>query len=217
MISFAEIFLRSSYYFLLSASVICPVCLFRGVEPVLLPRGMQHLLALAQGGKSVDAGAGGVQPCSVGGGEVERSGCLRGDWKSTVHALNVLRVVFLDGALADDVGPYVTQVRRRRQTALSMGCVWQALFVFAVLAGTVGTALSLGCVWQALLVFVVLAGTVAYSVLQNCTVLHSAVQHSALQQCSTIQLHCTAPHCISVKYSAVQCSTLHGTAFFSIL
>lgn len=34
----------------------------------------------------------------------------RDDWKSKVHALNVLRVVFVDATLADDVGPYVTEV-----------------------------------------------------------------------------------------------------------
>lgn len=38
-------------------------------------------------------------------------GAMKGDWKSTVHAMNVLRVVFVDATLADDVGPYVTEVR----------------------------------------------------------------------------------------------------------
>lgn len=60
---------------------------------------MRHLLALAKPERlsAVDA-------------EVEGTAGSTGDWRSTVHALNVLRVVFVDATLADDVGPYVSQV-----------------------------------------------------------------------------------------------------------
>lgn len=33
------------------------------------------------------------------------------DWRERVHALNVLRVVFIDATLADDIGLYVTEAR----------------------------------------------------------------------------------------------------------
>lgn len=45
-------------------------------------------------------------------------GASKGDWKSTVHAVNVLRVVLVDATLADDVGPYVTEVRKIKMDAL---------------------------------------------------------------------------------------------------
>lgn len=57
----------------------------RSVAPVLLPRGMRRLLALV------------------------RSPANLQDWRERVHALNVLRVVFIDATLADDIGLYVTE------------------------------------------------------------------------------------------------------------
>lgn len=33
-------------------------------------------------------------------------------WRYTVHSMNVLRLVFIDSTLADDITPYVTEVRR---------------------------------------------------------------------------------------------------------
>lgn len=69
---------------------------------MLLPRCMRRLLALAQ--------PEGCDPSDVDG-ALEKGAAAAGDWKSTVHALNVLRVIFVDATLADDVGPYVTQAR----------------------------------------------------------------------------------------------------------
>lgn len=71
----------------------------RSLAPTLLPRGIRHLLALAKPERLSAADSG-----------IERAPGSTGDWRSTVHALNVLRVVFVDATLADDVGPYVSQV-----------------------------------------------------------------------------------------------------------
>lgn len=54
---------------------------------MLLPRGIHRLLELAQ------------------------APAQSHDWWGRVHALNVLRLVFIDSTLADDIGPYVTEVR----------------------------------------------------------------------------------------------------------
>eukprot|EP00903_Cladosiphon_okamuranus_P018216 g16755.t1 len=90
----------------------------RSVDPVLLPRCMRQLLAIAMT-KADKAGSNAYQ---LG---VPESNCTNqvapaaeqatvsagssGDWKSTVHALNVLRLVFVDATLGDDVGTYVTE------------------------------------------------------------------------------------------------------------
>lgn len=74
---------------------------------MLLPHGMWHLLALVEPDQSHAAKAGGRLPSQT---CFEGKTGSRGDWKSTVHALNVLRQVFIDAPLADDVGPYVAQV-----------------------------------------------------------------------------------------------------------
>lgn len=73
---------------------------------------MRHLLALAHPGGCEVAGMARAPVSSAGPGEGPGT---TGDWKSTVHALNVLRVVFVDATLADDVGPYVTQARLKHQ------------------------------------------------------------------------------------------------------
>lgn len=95
----------------------CP-CL-RSVDPVLLPRCMRHLLALAQ-----------PQRCDPS--DIDRAlgqrAARAGDWKSTVHALNVLRVVFADATLADDIGPYVTQARQKKPACFLY--VFRAVSVF---------------------------------------------------------------------------------------
>lgn len=54
---------------------------------MLLPRGMHRLVALAQ------------------------APAHSHDWRGRVHALNVLRLVFIDSTLADDIGSYVTEAR----------------------------------------------------------------------------------------------------------
>lgn len=94
---------------LLVCRLMCPAACplpvpLRSVEPVLLPRCMRRLLALAQPER--------CDPSDVDG-ALEQRAAVAGDWKSTVHALNVLRVVFVDATLADDVGPYVTQARQK--------------------------------------------------------------------------------------------------------
>lgn len=33
------------------------------------------------------------------------------DWRGRVHALNVLRLVFIDATLAEDIGPHVAEAR----------------------------------------------------------------------------------------------------------
>lgn len=87
---------------------------------MLLPRCMRHLLAMAM--TKADESGGGDDPSSMADGDnADQTAPIaqqtavtagsRGDWKSTVHALNVLRVVFVDATLANDVGPYVTEVR----------------------------------------------------------------------------------------------------------
>ncbi|CBJ32757.1 conserved unknown protein [Ectocarpus siliculosus] len=87
----------------------------RSVEPVLLPRCMGHLLAMAKANeaqskdkesKSKDNTGDDTQVAPK---TLVDEGASKGDWKSTVHAMNVLRVVFVDATLADDVGPYVTE------------------------------------------------------------------------------------------------------------
>ncbi|CAM9203468.1 unnamed protein product, partial [Ectocarpus sp. 8 AP-2014] len=87
----------------------------RSVEPVLLPRCMGHLLAMAKAhepqskddeSKSKDNSGDDTQVAPE---TLVGEGASKGDWKSTVHAMNVLRVVFVDATLADDVGPYVTE------------------------------------------------------------------------------------------------------------
>lgn len=72
---------------------------------MLLPRCMRHLLALAQPER--------WDPSNIDR-ALEQRPAVAGDWKSTVHALNVLRAVFVDATLADDVGPYVTQARQKQ-------------------------------------------------------------------------------------------------------
>ncbi|CAM9242712.1 unnamed protein product [Ectocarpus sp. 4 AP-2014] len=87
----------------------------RSVEPVLLPRCMGHLLAMAKAheaqskdneSKRKDNAGDDTQVAPE---TLVDEGASKGDWKSTVHAMNVLRVVFVDATLADDVGPYVTE------------------------------------------------------------------------------------------------------------
>ncbi|CAN0161291.1 unnamed protein product [Ectocarpus sp. 6 AP-2014] len=87
----------------------------RSVEPVLLPRCMGHLLAMAKAheaqskdneSKSKDNTG---DDTKVAPKTLADEGASKGDWKSTVHAMNVLRVVFVDATLADDIGPYVTE------------------------------------------------------------------------------------------------------------
>ncbi|CAM9609423.1 unnamed protein product [Ectocarpus sp. 12 AP-2014] len=87
----------------------------RSVEPVLLPRCMGQLLAMAKAheyqskdneSKSKDNTGDDTQVAPE---TLVDEGASKGDWKSTVHAMNVLRVVFVDATLADDVGPYVTE------------------------------------------------------------------------------------------------------------
>lgn len=70
---------------------------------------MRHLLALANPDQPPlpDSAA----PPTNDAGYKERAS-PRSEWKGTVHALNVLKVVFVDATLADDVGPYVTQAGR---------------------------------------------------------------------------------------------------------
>ena len=88
---------------------------------MLLPRCMRHLLAVAM--TKADGADSSADQSSVEDGnntdqmepsaeQTTASAGLSGDWKSTVHALNVLRVIFVDATLADDVGPYVTEVGR---------------------------------------------------------------------------------------------------------
>lgn len=86
----------------------------RSVDPVLMPRCMRHLLALAQPQL--------CDPSGIDGGLGQRA-APAGDWKSTVHALNVLRLVFVDATLADDVGPYVTQARQKNQACYLCVCL----------------------------------------------------------------------------------------------
>lgn len=86
---------------------------------MLLPRCMRHLLAMAM--MKADESGGSVDQSSVAdsnttdqiapAAEQTTVTGSNGDWKGTVHALNVLRVVFVDATLANDVGPYVTEVR----------------------------------------------------------------------------------------------------------
>ncbi|CAM9200948.1 unnamed protein product [Ectocarpus sp. 13 AM-2016] len=87
----------------------------RSVEPVLLPRSMGHLLAMAKAhedqskdneSKNTDNTGDDTQVAPE---KRVDEGASKGDWKSTVHAMNVLRVIFVDATLADDVGPYVTE------------------------------------------------------------------------------------------------------------
>lgn len=87
---------------------------------MLLPRCMRHLLAMAMT-KADEAGSSTDQSSVVDSNNTDQiaaaaeqatvSAGSSGDWKSTVHALNVLRVIFVDATLANDVGPYVTEVR----------------------------------------------------------------------------------------------------------
>lgn len=86
---------------------------------MLLPRCMRHLLAMAMT-KADEADSSADQSNVVDNNTDQRtptaeqatvSAMSSGDWKSTVHALNVLRVIFVDATLANDVGPYVTEVR----------------------------------------------------------------------------------------------------------
>ncbi|CAM9221310.1 unnamed protein product [Ectocarpus fasciculatus] len=87
----------------------------RSVDPILLPRCMGHLLVMASAhgdqsknneGKRKDNTGDDTQVVTE---TLVDKGASKGDWKSTVHAMNVLRVVFVDATLADDVGPYVTE------------------------------------------------------------------------------------------------------------
>lgn len=87
----------------------------RSVEPVLLPRCMRHLLAMAMatatgmdGSTHPGESNSTDEPATAAAGAPDAPS--RSDWKDTVHAMNVLRVVFVDATLADDVGPYVTKV-----------------------------------------------------------------------------------------------------------
>lgn len=77
---------------------------FRSVAPVLLPRGMSVLLALAETSQKLED-----LPSRT---EIDNEN----KWKSTVTALNVLRQAFVDAPLADDIGPYVTQVPHRHSS-----------------------------------------------------------------------------------------------------
>ncbi|CAM9301190.1 unnamed protein product, partial [Choristocarpus tenellus] len=85
------------------------------VSPSLLPHGMQTLLNLAQPPYSYTpywiptpegvatekvSPATGAGPEQGGGGD---------NWRARVHSLNILRLMFLDATLADDVAPYVTE------------------------------------------------------------------------------------------------------------
>ncbi|CAM9102187.1 unnamed protein product, partial [Hapterophycus canaliculatus] len=86
----------------------------RSVEPVLLPRCMRHLLVMAvTSATNTDdstpqaANKSASKPAVTA--EIIADARPRHDWKDTVHAMNVLRVVFVDATLADDVGPYVTE------------------------------------------------------------------------------------------------------------
>lgn len=75
---------------------------------------MRHLLSAAMGNPPRSTGEGcndgKTNQASPEAAEMLAVDASADDWKSTVHALNVLRVVFVDATLADDVGPYVTEV-----------------------------------------------------------------------------------------------------------
>lgn len=71
---------------------------------MLLPRGMSVLLALAETSQKMEDLPSGT--------EIDDGT----RWKSTVTALNVLRQTFVDAPLADDIGPYVTQVWHRHSS-----------------------------------------------------------------------------------------------------
>lgn len=83
---------------------------------MLLPRCMRHLLSVATAKNAhsfPDDGCSNIRTedqATRGPDEAFAAEESRDDWKSIVHALNVLRVVFIDATLADDVGPYVTDV-----------------------------------------------------------------------------------------------------------
>lgn len=90
---------------------------------MLLPRCMRRLLGMAT--TRVDESGEGVNDTNVGSipAAVATSASARvspvvagakDEWKSIVHALNVLRVVFVDATLANDVGPYVTEVGQNK-------------------------------------------------------------------------------------------------------
>ncbi|CAB1101686.1 unnamed protein product [Ectocarpus sp. CCAP 1310/34] len=87
----------------------------RSVEPILLPRCMGHLLAMAKAYKDQSKDNESKSKNNTGDDtqvapeSLVDEGASKGDWKSTVHAMNVLRVVFVDATLADDVCPYVTE------------------------------------------------------------------------------------------------------------
>lgn len=85
---------------------------------MLLPRCMRHLLAMAMtkadepGGSSDRLSvADSLHTDQMAPNAEQTTVTADGDWKSTVHALNVLRLVFVDATLASDVGSYVTEVR----------------------------------------------------------------------------------------------------------
>eukprot|EP00752_Nemacystus_decipiens_P004263 g3894.t1 len=89
----------------------------RSVDPVLLPRCMRYLLAMAMT-KADEACSSSNHSSVVDSNNIDQTAPTAeqavstgssGAWKSTVHGLNVLRVVFVDATLADDVGPYVTE------------------------------------------------------------------------------------------------------------
>ncbi|CAM9509798.1 unnamed protein product, partial [Discosporangium mesarthrocarpum] len=82
----------------------------RNVTPSLLPHGMHTLLELAQPHRTPfltppkgEAGEGleaaGLPPREAG----------VGNWRARVHSLNILRLIFLDATLAEDVVLYVTK------------------------------------------------------------------------------------------------------------
>lgn len=98
---------------------------------MLLPRCMRHLLAMAMT-KADEAGSNADQLSVADSNNTDQvaptaeqatiSAGSSGDWKSTVHALNVLRVVFVDATLGNDVGPYVTEVYERKQPGVGRNC-----------------------------------------------------------------------------------------------
>lgn len=81
---------------------------------MLLPRGMRLLLALSETSQKMED----LPP----GTKIEEAAGSETRWKSTVTALNVLRHAFIDAPLADDIGPYVTQVRHRHSSRKNSAC-----------------------------------------------------------------------------------------------
>ena len=69
---------------------------------------MDRLLALADTGERIEE-----LSSATGRGQLT---CPEGEWKVVVTALNVLRQAFTDAPLADDIGPYVTQVWHRNSS-----------------------------------------------------------------------------------------------------